>query len=359
MLLTRTELFTPVDVKRRIYKPASRSQDKDALVAPRVAPDGDSQLLRIAFDTSGGPEVVIDNDGMLVMANQSARLLFNLRSEDVGRAFHDLEVSYRPIELRAPVQLAQSERKPVLYREVVLPGLGGDRIFEVAVVPLVNVDGGSIGTAIRFSDVTAHVQLQTQLQDSKHQLETAYEELQSTVEELETTNEELHSTNEELETTNEELQATNEELETMNEELESMNEELETVNGELQRRSVQLDHANRSTQAILSSIPTGLVVLDEQLRVRAWNRGAQDLWGLRGDEVEGEAFVGLDIGLPVHDLKASLRKCLADPAARADIVLDCRDRVGHDIRCRVSMSALFSDGSGPQGVTVLMERVSE
>ena len=76
----------------------------------------------------------------------------------------------------------------------------------------------------------------SELDRSRRELETAYEELQSTIEELETTNEELQSTNEELETTNEELQSTNEELETMNEELQSTNEELETMNDELRER---------------------------------------------------------------------------------------------------------------------------
>lgn len=69
-----------------------------------------------------------------------------------------------------------------------------------------------------------------ELQSTSEELETTNEELQSTVEELETTNEELQSTNEELEAMNEELQSTNEELQTINEELRLRGVELNNVN---------------------------------------------------------------------------------------------------------------------------------
>src|SRR5262249_31526109 len=110
--------------------------------------------------------------------------------------------------------------------------VGDHLVFDVEVLPLLAGDE-VLGVSISFVDVTRAHEMSTELEHSRRELETAYEEIQSTVEELETTNEELQSTNEELETTNEELQSTNEELETMNEELQSTNEELETINTEL------------------------------------------------------------------------------------------------------------------------------
>ena len=121
-------------------------------------------------------------------------------------------------------------------------------------------------------------------------LETAYEELQSANEELETTNEELQSGIEELETTNEELQSANEELETTNEELQSGNEELETMNEEMRIRTAEVDEARGFLEGVLSSVAAGVVVLDADLRVRSWNRGAEDLWGLRAEEVYRQVF---------------------------------------------------------------------
>src|SRR5262245_26350526 len=160
---------------------------------------------------------------------------------------------------------------------------------------MVSSNGGLVGTKISFVDVTRYRRLQEELQTSKHELETAYEELQSSNEELETTNEELQSSNEELETTNEELQSTNEELETMNEELQSTNEELETSSTELRQRSEDLNHVNALLKSILGGLRAAVAVVDRDLRVMLWNERAEDLWGLRADEVQGRHFLNLDI----------------------------------------------------------------
>ena len=127
----------------------------------------------------------------------------------------------------------------------------------------------------------AAARLAGELEANRKDLEAAYEELQSTIDELETTNEELQSANEELQTTNEELQSTNEELETMNEELQSTNEELETINDELRERTGELNSVNEFLEAILTSLGVAVAVLDRQQRVQVWNRGAEELWGLR------------------------------------------------------------------------------
>src|SRR5207253_1289561 len=140
------------------------------------------------------------------------------------------------------------------------------------------------------------------------------DELQATVEELETTNEELQSTNEEIETTNEELQSTNEELETMNEELQSTNEELETINDELHQRTDELNEVNAFLESVLGGLDSGVVVLDNELRIQAWNGAAYDLWGLRGEEVVGQHFLNLDIGLPTEQLRKPIRDALAGDA---------------------------------------------
>src|SRR5205807_1972423 len=172
--------------------------------------------------------------------------------------------------------------------------------YHVNVVPLYVGASRTPVTSVTFTDDTRVQELQAQLHRSKQDLETAYEELQSTNEELETTNEELQSTVEELETTNEELQSTNEELETMNEELQSTNEELQTTNHELRQRSDELNGANSFLESILSGVRTAVVVVDRELHVIAWNHRAEDLWGLRGDEVKGQNFLNLDIGLPIE-----------------------------------------------------------
>ncbi|HEY6363977.1 MAG TPA: PAS domain-containing protein, partial [Candidatus Binatia bacterium] len=181
------------------------------------------------------------------------------------------------------------------------------------------------------------------------------EELQSSNEELETTNEELQSSNEELETTNEELQSTNEELETMNEELQSTNEELQTVNEELRQRTDEINHVNAFLQSVVGSLTSGAVVLNQNLNILVWNHKAEDLWGLREDEVKGQSFLNLEIGLPVDRLKAAIRSCLSGDGYQKDVLLDATNRRGKAIKCRISFSPLMSHNKQRQGVILLME----
>ena len=139
---------------------------------------------------------------------------------DFGRPVQDLELSYRPLELRTHLDVAVAERRTVDVEGIRLRVGDQERVLDVKLAPLMS-DGVSLGTSITYRDVTDSHTLKIDISAAKHELEEAYDELQSTDEELETTNEELQSTNEELETTNEELQSTNEELETTNDELQS------------------------------------------------------------------------------------------------------------------------------------------
>jgi two-component system CheB/CheR fusion protein len=215
-----------------------------------------------------------------------------------------------------------------------------------------------LGASIIFIDMTRHHDLQTELQRTTKELETTNEALQSSNEELETTNEELQSTNEELETTNEELQSTNEELETMNEELQSNNEELQTINGELRQRTTDLDRANAFLNSILTSLQAGVVAINHQFNILSWNHEAENLWGLRSEEVLGESLFALDIGLPVEQLREPIRNCLSGQTERQDLVFEAIDRRGRSMQCRISFNPLMSVDRSRQGVILLMEVIA-
>jgi two-component system CheB/CheR fusion protein len=233
--------------------------------------------------------------------------------------------------------------------------VGGDpRVLEVQILPLTDAGGILLGASISFLDHTLQRQLRTDLERTHQELETAYEELQSANEELETTNEELQSTIEELETTNEELQSANEELETMNEELQSTNEELRSVNDQMLQRSEELDHVNTHLHAILSGLRSAVIVLNPRLEVEVWSDKAQELWGLRGDEVQGQPFFNLDIGLPVEQLRGPIRECLGGGPDGNQVVIDSVNRRGRPITCEIICTRLGNNG-GPAGVILLMD----
>ncbi len=191
------------------------------------------------------------------------------------------------------------------------------------------------------------------------ELETAYEELQSTNEELETTNEELQSTVEELETTNEELQSTNEELETMNEELQSTNEELQAINDDLRERSEELDHANGFLDSVIYAVHLGVVVVDHEMRVVVWNRGCEELWGLRAEETTGIVLTSLDIGLPMDDIRPLIGHAFVDPENPGEAVIEAVNRRGRSTRIRLLCTAFQASPSGSvNGALLLMEAQS-
>jgi two-component system CheB/CheR fusion protein len=361
MLITHSELFTPVDLKRRLFRKVIKGSARERLRVLAADPgNGASQstgesLREVAFDVGAGVQVVLDSTGVVVMASNAARKLFGLALTDLGRPIQDLELSYRPVELRSHLDVLASTRRSVDVPGVRWPTREGERTFDVRLTPLLS-DGVFLGTSISYADVTQARRLQQEIETSKRELEEAYEELQSTVEELETTNEELQSTNEELETTNEELQSTNEELETMNEELHSSNEELETMNDELRHRTLELNDVNAFLETILTTIGFAVAVLDRNQRVQVWNSQARELWGLSAEEVEDKHLLSLDFGLPVEKLKPYLHASGGDDGDRHEVVLDAINRRGKTFQCRVTVLPLGDNRDGDStGIILMME----
>jgi len=364
MLLTRANLFTPLHLKHRVFtkvlKPTLR--DRLLIVAQAGNPEfgnhlaGHIRLREVAFDAAPAAQVVLDLQGHLLLVNEEARGTFNILAQDVGRRFFELELSYRPVELRSHIEQVYAERRAHHLPNVERPlAEGRVQYLDVHLVPLLDHDSTPLGVSISFHDVTHHRRLQTELEKNRQELETAYEELQSTNEELETTNEELQSTVEELETTNEELQSTNEELETMNEELQSSNEELQTINDELRDRTDEVTQAKAFLESVLASLHAAAVVVDPNFNILMWNTEVQELWGLRNDEVQGHSLLSLDIGLPVEPLRSPMRSVLQGTSKFQEVILEATNRRGRALQCRITCTPLIGIGDDIQGVILLME----
>ena len=150
MLIAHTDLFAPVELKRRAFRKVIKPTRRD-----RVR----------------------------VMANNTARRMFSLGRNDFGRPLRDLELSYRPVELRSHLDTLDRELRSIKLKAVHWQGSEGDRFVDVRLLPLL-ADGASMGTSITYLDVTDTHRLEEQLAGSKRELEQAYVELQSTVEEL-------------------------------------------------------------------------------------------------------------------------------------------------------------------------------
>ncbi|HZS32069.1 MAG TPA: CheR family methyltransferase [Methylomirabilota bacterium] len=344
LLLTHAALFRPLDLRWRVFTKAGTEEAREP---PRQNP-GEETVVKedlipnLVLETDPVARIVVKADGALAMANERARTMFRLSRADIGKPLQALDIARRPVELRPLLDDVTSHHRAVTRKNVSWTAESGEtHTLEVNLVPLTTARGELTGVHVSFTDTTRFRELQEEVEQSKRELETAYEELQST--------------NEELETTNEELQSTNEELETMNEELQSTNEELETINTELRLRSDELNEANALLRSILAGLDVAVIVVNSDLTVLAWNHRAEDLWGLRGDEVQGRQLMTLDIGLPVEQLGQPIRTLLAGEKPLAEAAVECMNRRGKRVRCLVTGTPLSGASGGIRGVILLIK----
>jgi two-component system CheB/CheR fusion protein len=364
MLLSHGDRFSPLSLDHRVFRKIAGSQttteqfDAAATTIRHGELTGLAEVRNHAFRASPVAQIVVTGEDTVAMINEQAETTFGLSARDIGRLLRDLEVSYRPLELRSYVEQAKVDRRSARIPDVQWMRAGSEALwFDIHVNPLVDAENGLLGVSIVFFDVTSTRTLLDKVGYTNRQLESAYEELQSTNEELETTNEELQSTVEELETTNEELQSTNEELETMNEELQSTNDELHTINDTLNERSGELEQARTFSDALVNSVDAGLAVVDREMRVVVWNAAAEELWGVRADEVAGAALTELDIGLPLDDIKPMIGNAFVDPQSAVAATVEAVNRRGRSVRLRVVCTAFVSATSAVTGAMLRMEPV--
>jgi two-component system, chemotaxis family, CheB/CheR fusion protein len=336
-LMTYNTMFVPVDLKRRIFAKVPKGnhvRDRQTGLGRANGEEAASQLVshvrlrEVAFETSSVAQLVVEFGGLLALANEKARTMFGLEPADLGRPFQDLQISYRPADLRSCIDRVYQERKPAKLPEIEWSPRGGEVAYlDIHVVPLLDPVGTPIGSAVTFVDATVNRRLQEELQTTHRALEVAYEELQST----------------------------NEELETMNEELQSTNEEIETVNEELGLRGEERDKVNGFLQLILGSLTSGVIVVDSELLVQIWNARSEDLWGLRADEVHNRNLLNLEMGLPLDQLKPAIKACLAGESTSTSFSVDATTRRGKAFRCRVTCTPMTDGQAAISGVILLVD----
>ncbi|MBV9092452.1 MAG: PAS domain-containing protein [Streptosporangiaceae bacterium] len=350
MLLNHAHRFQPLDMRKRLFRKTSpaiiEAGQTSGWTEPGArGPAAGSGLEAAALSSAPVVQLAIDLGDKLRVASAAAESLFNLRRRDLGRPFSDLEVSYRPAELRSRIEQVRAELRPIELHDVEWqrPGGAESSYYDVSVVPLFGAPGDLIGIGVSFIDVTRYRRVRDELAYANTELERAYEELQSL--------------NEELETTNEELQSTNEELETMNEELQSANDELQMINDELRGRTEQLDQTNGFLGTVLRSLGSAAIVLTEDLRVRVWSPGAADLWGLRPEEAEGRELLSLDIGLPAAAIAPWLQQVLAGrTGATASNRLTAVNRRGKPVDLHIMASPMRTEEGAISGIILVIDQ---
>ncbi len=127
------------------------------------------------------------------------------------------------------------------------------------------------------------------------------------------------------------------------------------MNEEMRQSGDELNRVNTFLESILTSLRSGVVVVSPELHVLIWNRKAEDMWGLRFDEVFSHHFMSLDIGLPIEQLRQPLRAILNAETVNHELTLSARNRRGKSIECSIILTPLNNSTSDIQGVILLME----
>jgi two-component system CheB/CheR fusion protein len=372
-LLARSRLFTPVQLKWRIFQRLPASARTAAAVLPegaaspapgivhsRVDPPPAGVRAQRALEALPVAVMVIDMSDTIVTWNPAAEVLFEIpASSALGRKFRDLDVSYRVEGLRAQIEDVKARHAGGRMENLTFARRTGDTAHvDIAIAPL--SEGPRLGgVLVCAEEATEHARLREQMTRVAEQHATAIEELQSTNEELETTNEELQSTNEELETTNEELQSTNEELETTVEELQAANSELAALNTEMESRSAELARLDVYHHGVVDALEQGVIVLDPAGVVRTWNRAAERIWGLRAGQVLGREFFVLPVGEVARLVRQAFARVLEGAPLERLPGIPYTSADGHERRAVLRVVPVKSEGGEVLGIVGVISPTDE
>ena len=125
----------------------------------------DNQRLRdLALEESPLPRIVVDANNTLALTSTKARVLFSLSPKDIGRPLQDLEISYRPTDLRSLIEQAFAERRAVTQTSVERRFPSGEsRVLRCRGDAALRRGQRPLGAAVSFLDVTRATRLQEEL----------------------------------------------------------------------------------------------------------------------------------------------------------------------------------------------------
>ena len=213
-LLTQRPIFTPVNLKYRIFAKglklgleehlqiSGRSRKKQEAVEPLLTLD---RFWQIAFETSPCAQLAIDSNNCLIVANKQANALFGLTFNDVGRPLRSLKPG-QLFGLYTAIKQLHKDSLPVILKNVEWIAPNETIFFDIFLNPVFNLEGHLLGINLIFKDVTSNQQLQKILEQANLELTRVSQTLEETQARLDSTHAELKSTQKELETVYEEMQ---------------------------------------------------------------------------------------------------------------------------------------------------------
>ncbi len=375
---TLTDLFATLDKKQKIYgrktaavrtlpinfiprHPAlpKKSDTLKAGVPAATLPGGlnaEREADRVALSQYAPPGILIDANLKIIQFRGGTGPYLQPPS---GKAeFHVLKMAREGVmlPLRAAIEQARKEQRPVRRQNVPVAGDGPSRLVTIGVTPLKNLrelcylisfeepghpsarrmaveeEPTASKAAGRRPPAADRTRAESRLNASLElELAETRDYVQSLQEQHEAANEEIQASSEELQSGNEELQSINEELQTSKEELESTNEELITVNDEMTHRNAELTRLNSDLSNVTVSLNTAIVVVGRDLTLWSFTPSAEKLFNLLPTDV-GRPIAGIRHNLDFPGLEPLIAEVIDHIAVREHEV---QDKSGHWYLLRV------------------------
>jgi chemotaxis methyl-accepting protein methylase/chemotaxis response regulator CheB/PAS domain-containing protein len=337
------QLFTPVDVKSKIYRRTETPLQAAPVEFPTsfaarpvvtgepmaVKPEANLQSTadQLLLRQYAPAAVLVDGNGdILYISGRTGKYL----EPAVGKANWNIFAMAREglrHELGSAFKKALRQKDAVTVQGLKVGTNGGEQFLDLTVQAIAEPETLRGTVIIVFKDVAAQQETKaakgkksskthiTRIEELEQELLHAREETRTTREEMQTSQEELKSTNEELQSANEELQSTNEELTSSREELQSMNEELQTINAEQQTKVDEFTRTHNDMENLLNSTDIATVFLDNQLNIRRFTTQAAKIIKLIPGDV-GRPFTDLSSALLYPDLPDDSRAVLKTLASK-------------------------------------------
>ena len=192
MLMTHADMFSPIDLKLRIFGRAEggagswRNREREAndrrALSPgsyppsaSVAAEDRARLYQAAFEASPVAQFVADAQGRIALVNARASHVLGLGRGDIGRRFHEMEPFSRPNGLRACIEKVLLDRRSQHIEGVesvlrgALPyayasGASSEPVLlDAEATPLVSDIGLLLGVHVTLADVSRTLKLEREL----------------------------------------------------------------------------------------------------------------------------------------------------------------------------------------------------
>jgi two-component system CheB/CheR fusion protein len=336
---TKTDLFSTVEKKYRIYQAKNGKRDRVltqnfhfAITQPQNAvtqTKGMKEQLRVplaafhrrVLEQSSLASVIVDTSYEIVHLSDHAGRFLRFAS---GEPSHNLLKLIYPdlrIELHRVLLQAGQQGKSVESARVKMERAEGVRYVRISARP-VNDEGELPHNYIlvlfdEVEEITAEHSSPSQNTTGplvgllEEELQRARESQRATIEQYETQTEELKASNEELQAINEELRSATEELETGKEELQSVNEEIQTVNAELKQKIDELAVSNSDLQNLIISTDLATVFINRDLSIKFYTPRAREIFNLITFDV-GRSLSDITHTLDYDGMLADVKRVLED-----------------------------------------------